>query len=129
MPGRMSRYTAPVTSLSWNWIGLEVTLTPLVAVLLAWPFWRKNEIIFGNVVATALIFGAGFGLIWREYIVIDRVTKACLEAGSVCFPDPSAFTRFAIYGFVALVEVFAVFSFSLWVEEHRRSRDYDPEWR
>lgn len=102
---------------------------PLVALVLAWPFWRKNEIIFGNIVATALIFATGFGLIWREYVVIDRITKACLDQGYVCWPQPSAFTRFAIYGFIALVEVFAVFSFSLWFEERRRSRDYDPQWR
>ena len=118
-----------MTTLNWNWIGLELTVVPLVALLVAFPFWRKDETIFGNIVATALIFAAGFGLIWREYVVIDRITKACLEAGTVCWPQPSAFTRFAVYGFVALVEVFAVFSLSLWVEERRRSRDYDPEWR
>jgi hypothetical protein len=118
-----------VTSLSWNWIALEATVTPLVALLLAFPFWRKTETILGNVVGTGVIFATGFGLIWREYVVIDRITKECLEAGTVCFPEPSAFTRFAIYGFIALAEVFVLFRLSLWVEERRRSRDYDPQWR
>jgi hypothetical protein len=118
-----------VATLNWTWIGLELTVMPLVALLLAWPFWRKHEVIFGNIVATALIFATGFGLIWREYVVIDRIVQDCLDAGTLCWPQPSAFTRFAVYGCIALAEVFGIFSLSLWVEERRRSRDYDPEWR
>ena len=118
-----------MTSLNWVWIALELTVTPALALLVAFPFWRRTETIFGNVVGTAVIFGSGFALIWREYVIIDRITKACFEAGTVCWPEPSAFTRFAVYGFIALIEVFLLFSFSLWVEERRRSRDYDPEWR
>jgi hypothetical protein len=68
-------------------------------------------------------------LIMREYVVIDRLTKACLEAGETCFPVPSAFTRFAIYAFVGLIEVFILFSISLTVEERLRRRSYAPEWR
>lgn len=118
-----------MATLNWTWIGLELTVTPLVALILAWPFWRKNEVIVGNIVATAVIFVTGFGLIWGEYVVIDRIVNACLDAGTTCWPQPSAFTRFAVYGSIALVEVFGIFSLSLWVEERRRSREYDPEWR
>jgi hypothetical protein len=119
----------PLNGLSWSWIALEIAAAPLVGLLVAFPFWRKGEMIFGNVVATGFIFASAFGLIWREYVVLDRITKACLEAGDVCWPDPSAFTRFAIYGFIGLFEVFALFSLSLWVEERVRRRDYSPEWR
>jgi hypothetical protein len=118
-----------LTELSWNWILFGATVPPVVGLLLALPFWRKLSMIFGNLVGTAVIFGAAFGLIMREYVVIDGLTKACLEAGETCFPTPSAFTRFAIYAFVGLIEVFVLFSISLNVEERLRRRDYAPEWR
>jgi hypothetical protein len=47
----------------------------------------------------------------------------------VCWPEPAAFTRFAIYAFIGLVQVFVVFTLSLRVEERVRRRDYAPEWR
>lgn len=118
----------PLHGLSWAWIALQLVAPPLAGLLVAFPFWRKSDMIFGNIVATALVFASAFGLIWREYVVLDRMTKQCLEAGAVCWPDPSAFTRFAIYGFIGLFEVFALFSLSLWVEERIRRRDYSPEW-
>ena len=124
----MNESTA-LTELSWNWILLGATVPPVIALLLAVPFWRKLSMIFGNLVGTGVIFGAAFALIMREYVVIDRLTKACLEAGETCFPTPPAFTRFAIYAFVGLVEVFILFSISLNVEERLRRRDYAPEWR
>jgi hypothetical protein len=118
-----------LTGLSWNWILLGATVPAAVGLLFALPFWRKLQTIFGNLVGTGVIFGAGFALIMREYVVIDRLTKACLEAGEMCWPEPSAFTRFAIYAFVALIQVFVLFSVSLNVEERLRRRNYAPEWR
>ena len=85
--------------------------------------------IFGNIAGTVIIFGSAFGLIMREYVEIDRMVHACLEAGDVCLPEPSAFTRFAIYAFIGLIEVFALFTLSLRAEKKRRDRDYAPEWR
>ena len=72
--------------------------------------------IFGNLTGTAVILGWGFALIFREYVEIDRLVQACLDDGSVCFPDPSAFTRFAIYASIAMIEVFDLFTVSLTVE-------------
>jgi hypothetical protein len=85
--------------------------------------------IFGNIAGTAVIFGTAFALILREYVELDRVTRACLDAGSVCWPEPGAFTRFAIYAFIGLIEVFALFGLSLKFERRMRDRDYAPEWR
>ena len=116
--------------LEWFWIGLELSVTPLAGLLVALPFWRKGGMIFGNIAGTAVIFGSSFALIMREYVEIDRIVRACLDAGDVaCFPQPSAFTRFAVYAFVGLIEVFALFSYSLRVEKKQRDRDYAPEWR
>jgi hypothetical protein len=118
-----------VRTLSWYWIALMLTAPPVVSLIVAFPFWRKGGMIFGNIIGTAVIFGTSFSLIMREYVEIDRVTQACLDAGEVCFPEPSAFTRFAIYAFIGLIEVFALFALSLRVEKKLRDRDYAPEWR
>jgi hypothetical protein len=120
---------APVNELNWSWIALELTGPPLLGVLLALPFWRKSGMIFGNIVGTVVIFTAAFALILREYVEIDRATGRCLDAGFVCWPEPSAFTRFAIYAFIALIEVIALFSLSLRVEAKMRRRGYAPEWQ
>jgi len=116
-------------TLNWGWIALALTAPSLVGVLLAIPFWRRNQSIFGNLVGTAVIFSTGIGLILREYVEIDRAVQQCLDEGVPCFPHPSAFTRFAIYAFIALAEVIALFLLSLWVEERLRRRGYAPEWR
>ena len=47
----------------------------------------------------------------------------------MCWPDPSAFARYAIYAFIALFEVIMLFSVSLKVETKVRRRGYAPEWR
>lgn len=118
-----------VNELNWYWILLGAAVPPGVALLVAAPFWWKDQPIFGNIAGTAVLFGAAFALIMREHMQIERVVSACLEGGIPCFPNPPAFTRFAIYAFVALVQVIALFTLSLRVETWRRRRGYAPEWR
>jgi hypothetical protein len=120
---------APVSGLSWFWIALAVTIPAVSGLLVALPFWRKNQMIFGNIAGTAVIFAAAVALILREYVELDRVTQQCFDAGFVCWPEPSAFTRFAIYAFIGLIQIFALFSVSLMVEERVRRRDYAREWQ
>ena len=118
-----------MTGLRWNWIALMLLAPLAVSVLAAYPFWRKGGMIFGNIAGTAIIFGTAFALILREYVEIDRAIQACLDAGDICWPVPGAFTRFAVYAFIGLAEVFALFMLSLRVERKMRDRDYDPQWR
>ena len=118
-----------MNGLNWYWIGLGAGVPTVVGLIVGYLFWRTGQVIFGNVVGTGVIFSSAFGLIFREYSEIDAVVQACLDQGIACFPQPSAFTRFAIYAFIALLEVFLLFYVSLWFEERRRSRDYAPEWR
>jgi hypothetical protein len=118
-----------VTGLNWFWISIMATAPMAVAALVALPFWRSRQMTFGSIVGTAVIFGTAIGLILREYVEIDRIAQDCLDAGTVCFPEPSAFTRFALYAFIGLLEVFALFILSLKTEERRRRRDYAPEWQ
>jgi hypothetical protein len=115
--------------LSWFWIVLGAAVPPFAGVLLAFPFWRTGSMIFGNIVGTAVILSTAFGLILREASALDRMTHECLDAGLTCFPEPAAFTRSAIYASVGMLEVFALFTASLFVEARIRRRDYSPEWR
>jgi len=105
------------------------TAPGILGVLLAWTCWRKTEIILGNLVGTAVILGFAFALIFRESAEVDRVTRACLDAGYTCWPVPSAFVRYAIYAGIGFLEVVALFMASLSVERHMRDRHYAPEWR
>ena len=117
------------TGLNWYWIAVMSTAPFVVGVLCAYVFWRRSEPIFGNIIGTGIIFSAAFGMIWREHTELDRLVQQCIDAGYTCWPEPSAFTRFAIYAFIGLLEVFAVFMLSLRFEERLRLRDYAPEWR
>ena len=118
-----------MNGLSWSWILLGATVPSVVALIAALPFWLKDQPILGNLAGTVILFGAAFALIMREHFTIERAIVGCLDAGLPCFPNPPAFTRYAIYAFVALFEVIALFMLSLRVEHRRRRRGYDPEWR
>ncbi len=115
-----------MNGLNWLWIALMVTGPPIISLPLAMLVWRTGEIVLGNIAGTIVIFGAALALIFREYSEIDRLTQAC---GSICVPVPSAFTRYAIYAFIGLAEVIALFLVSLRVEQRIRNRGVAPEWR
>ena len=118
-----------MNQLNRHYIALALTVPPLVGLLVAFPYWWKGRMTFGNIVATGVVFASSIGLILREYVELDRIAQACIDDGTVCFPVPSAFTRFAIYAFIGLFEVIVLFSLSLFVEERARRRQYAPEWR
>jgi hypothetical protein len=68
-------------------------------------------------------------VIGREYAHVQRVTNACLQAEAICIFRPEPFTRFCIYGFIALIEAFALFALGLRMEERIRRRSYASEWQ
>ena len=118
-----------VNGLSWSWIALMATAPFPLGLLVAFPIWRTKQTILGNLAGTAVIFGAALALILRESVEIERVTQGCLDAGYTCWPEPSAFMRHAIYAFIGLIEVVALFTLSLKVEKRIRNRQYAPEWQ
>jgi len=105
------------------------TAPGILGVLVAYPCWRKTEIILGNLAGTAVILAFAFALIFRESAEVDRVTRACLDAGYTCWPEPSAFIRYAIYAGIGFLEIVAIFVVSLSVEQRIRNQRYAPEWR
>ncbi len=118
-----------MNGLSWPWIALMIVVPPVIGILVAYSCWRSQQMILGNIAGTVVIFGTAIGLILREYAELDRLARGCIDAGYVCLPIPGAFMRYALYAFIGLVEVFAVFAISLSVEEKQRRQGYDPEWR
>jgi hypothetical protein len=115
--------------LNWFWIAVAAVVPGLAGGLIAYPVWLKEHPILGNLAGTAVIFASAVGFIMRERIELDLAAQVCLDRGFVCFPEPSAFTRFAIYAFVAMIQVMVLFSISLKVETRIRRRGYAPEWR
>ena len=111
-----------MSELSWRWIALMAIAPPIVGLLVAFPCWRSRQPILGNLAGTV-------AMILRESTELDRIGRKCVDAGYYCFPSPSAFSRYAIYAFIGLFEVFALFMLSLRVEEKIRRSGYDPEWR
>ena len=118
-----------VSGLTWPLIALMATVPPLVGLLVAFPIWRTKQMILGNLAGSFVIFSAAIALIVRESVGLERLTQQCLDSGFTCWPDPSAFMRYALYAAIGLIEVFALFTLSLKVEENMRKRHYAPEWR
>ena len=118
-----------VDRLNWLWIALMCTAPLPLAAAVATLLWRRNEPILGNLAGTLVIFGSALGFILRESVVLNRLTRECLDAGLTCWPQPSAFSRYAIYAAIGLLEVIALFLLSLTVERRMRRRHYAPEWQ
>jgi hypothetical protein len=118
-----------VNGLDWFWIGIAATAPLVAGLLLAWPIWLWKQPILGNIAGSIVAFGFGIAMIMRERTALDLAVNACIEAGETCWPDPSAFTRFAIYAFISLAQVIAIFTISVSVESRERRKRYAPEWR
>ena len=121
--------TPSVNELNWLWIAIAVTVPMLAGLLVAWPIWLTSQPILGNIAGSIVIFSAAIGFIMREHAELDRIVQACIEQGTTCWPTPSAFTRFALYAFMGLAQVIALFTISISVETRQRRRAYAPEWR
>ena len=121
--------TEATTGLNWFWIGVALTIPSAIGFLVALPVWWKGQSILGNIAGTIIIFGSVLALIMREHAELEPIILACLEQDTTCWPQPSAFARYALYAFIGLVEVIALFSASLRVETRLRRRGYAPEWQ
>ena len=55
--------------LNWYWITWQLTAAPLMGLLVTIPFWRKAEMIFGNIFGSAVIF------VWAISLDLSRVCR------------------------------------------------------
>lgn len=120
---------AAVTGLNWQWIAVMLAVPLPVGLLIAYPVWRTGQFILANLAGSGVIFAAAVALIFREHTDLSALTARCIDAGYTCWPDPSAFTRFAIYAGIGLADVVALFLISLRFESRVRNQAYAPEWR
>lgn len=118
-----------VNGLNWYWIAVALVVPMIGGLLVAWPIWLTGQPILGNIAGSIVIFGAAVALIMREHAALDLVVQACIEQQTTCWPEPSAFTRFAIYAFIGLAQVIVLFTTSVNVETRQRRARYSPEWR
>lgn len=118
-----------MTGLSWNLIAIMVTVPLPLGLLVAWPMWRAGQIILGNLAGSAIVFALACVMIFKEHADLDRVTQGCIDAGVTCWPEPTAFMRFAIFACIGMLEVFVIFLVSTAVDHRVRRRRYSPEWR
>ena len=107
------------------WIAVAA-IVPLVAGLLAaWPFWRRRvRDDMGPVVGAGVILLCVVALVAREYGEVEVVTARCIAAEIGCRFYPKPFVRYAIYGGIGMVQVFALFVVGLSIEERLRRRDH-----
>ena len=112
------------------WLGVASTLPIALGLLVAWPLWARRQEAIGNIAGATLIFMVTIGMITREWLALEQIRLArCPDPDTFCLPDPGNFTKFAIYGFIGLAQVFALFMISLSVERRIRNRGVAPEWR
>jgi hypothetical protein len=116
-------------TMSWYWIGVALLLPLVLALAVAWPFWGRSRDSLGSIAGAFLIFAFAIAFVGREYIHVQRVTGQCIAAQSVCHFYPEPFTRFGIYGFVAMAQAFLVFAVGAWIEGRLENRAFAEEWR
>ena len=113
--------------MSWFWIAIALTVPTGLAVLVTLLYSMKGDPAIGAILGSGVVFASCVGLIGREYTELARLSQSCLGIGCRVYPEPHM--RFGIYACIALLEVFAVFLLSLWIEERNRRRTFAPEWR
>jgi hypothetical protein len=106
------------------WVAAAAVLPLLVALLVAWPFWRKrvgDEM--GTVMGAFVVFTCVILFVGREYLESEKTRVACVVREIGCRFYPKLFTRFMIYGGIGMTHVMVLFVVGLSVEERLRQRE------
>ena len=116
-------------TMNWNWIAAALVLPFLVGVLIAWPFWGRSRDSIGSAIGAIAIFAFAVGFIAREYAHLQFFTQGCIASETPCSFHPEPFTRFSIYGFIAMTQVGALFAMSAAIEHRLENARFANEWR
>ena len=104
-----------------GWVIAAALLPLLAGLLVAWPLWRKRvKDEMGTIAGGFVVFACAIGFIEREYVEVERISASCVERQVGCRFSPPLFNRYAIYGGVAMAQVFALFVVGLKIEERLR---------
>jgi len=115
--------------IDWRLIAIALTIPPMLAVLTALPFWRRNISTYGAVTGTGLLALAALAFFLWDGITVTRTIAACDVAGVPCPVRPGVFVRFAIFGFIAMGQGMLLFVIDLRLERRRQQREFASEWR
>lgn len=128
--GRAGVILVMSNTVSFLWLATAVVVPLIVACAVAWPFWRK---VTRDPVSTILdcfvVCGFAVALVARELVSLRAFTRDCVELEMACSYHPEPFTRFFLYGSIALARVFSLFVIGWKIEDRLRQREVAPEWR
>jgi hypothetical protein len=116
-------------TVSWYWIVVAVALPLALATGMAWPFWSRSRDSVGSIAGAFVVFVFAIAFVGREYIHIQRLTARCIAAETICRFHPEPFTRFCIYGFIAMAQTFVLFAVGTAIEGRMENRAFAEEWR
>ncbi|HYH41193.1 MAG TPA: hypothetical protein VD867_04350 [Burkholderiales bacterium] len=117
-------------TISLYWVGIAAVAPMVAALVTAWPFWRRvTRDPVGTIAGCFVVFGFAVALVGRELIHLQGFTSKCVALEVACSYHPEPFTRFFIYGGIAMVQVFALFVIGWQIEDRLRQREVAPEWR
>lgn len=116
--------------INWDLIGLASLPPLLVALAVAWPFWKSGRFIIGNVAGLAVVLVACLIFGFAEYADALKFRYWCAETNTPCKPTGSGdFLRISLFAFIAMVQAMLLHVIS-GMKEHRTDRaGYDLRWR
>jgi hypothetical protein len=83
----------------------------------------------GGIVGAFVAFVFAIGFVAREYVHVQRLTGQCIASETVCHFHPEPFTRFCVYGFIAMAQAFVLFVLGAAVERRLEEAAFAEEWR
>ena len=123
-------FAAVSNTISAFWLAIAVVIPMAAGIGAAWPFWRKvTRDPVGTIAGCFVVFGFAVALVGRELVQLQRFTNNCVALEIACTYHPEPFTRFFIYGSIALLQVFALFVIGWRIEDRIRQGEVAPEWR
>ena len=115
---------------NWDLIALASLSPLLVAVAIAWPFWKSGRFIIANVAGLAVVLIAClfFGL--AEYADALKFRFWCAETNTPCRPTGSGdFMRISAFAFIAMIQAMLLHVVSGMKERRADRAAYDMRWR
>src|SRR6185295_11972815 len=108
-------------TMSSLWIGIAVVLPMVLALAVAWPLWGRANDSLGSILGTFVVFAFGVAFVERELVHLQQLTYRCIALETVCRFYPLPFTRFFIYGIIAMTQAFVLFAVGSAVEDRIRN--------
>jgi hypothetical protein len=116
---RWQRHNHP--EVNWYRIAAASTVPIVVAAPIIAFCWQKRRVMTGTLLGSGVFFlGFVFFAAWDFAEALNYARP---------ITDPSEFTKIAVYGFVAMLQVMALFLVSQATEKRIRDSERDPVWR